>query len=594
MILSSALYGEKLPDNFHINQNENILSIQAKNEAGLYNTVKIDTIYLDFYDDNFEETLTKNYQSKTRLHAKMNYHSLSYDSVGVRFRGQTSYMMAQNTKKKSFDIDLNYTKKEQQIFGYKNINLINSIEDPSFSRDHLYSQLAGSYIPTAKVNYIWLVVNGESRGLYLNIQQLDKTFLKDWFMSDSGTRWRAEAPDTSANSTLKPPPGAMHPIMGMPPNDMPPHPPHGMPPNGMPPQFPQGKPPRGFPQPRNQSDNSDNNISDSLPHFMPPHGDDGRQFGAGKSSLNYLGDSVLPYTAYYTLKSSDKKANWNALVNVCKLLKNCPDELLFDSLSRYFDLDRAIWQIATEIAFADDDGYVYKGGMDYYLYHEPETNRLTMLDYDNNSTFLTHKIAENIFKREKDTAWAVNYRVFNSLEMRQRYIAHLRTIANKSMNYVEVQEKLDSLELLIRPYLENDDCKVSDMTAYEESKEEIVTFIRNRKEYIFADKELQAEAPVIVLQQDDSQSSQIKATVTHRKGIEKVFLYFSSGYSGRFERIEMEKNGNDEALYSAELHLDKNAKVVRYYIEAIASNQYKTASYLPEGAEHEVFLYYAK
>jgi hypothetical protein len=162
------------------------------------------------------------------------------------------------------------------------------------------------------------------------------------------------------------------------------------------------------------------------------------------------------------------------------------------------------------------------------------------------------------------------------------------------MNYVEVQEKLDSLELLIRPYLENDDCKVSDMTAYEESKEEIVTFIRNRKEYIFADKELQAEAPVIVLQQDDSQSSQIKATVTHRKGIEKVFLYFSSGYSGRFERIEMEKNGNDEALYSAELHLDKNAKVVRYYIEAIASNQYKTASYLPEGAEHEVFLYYAK
>lgn len=35
--------------------------------------------------------------------------------------------------------------------------------------------------------------------------------------------------------------------------------------------------------------------------------------------------------------------------------------------------------------FADDDSYVNKGGMDYYVYWEIETDRITPLEYDGNS-----------------------------------------------------------------------------------------------------------------------------------------------------------------------------------------------------------------
>jgi len=58
-------------------------------------------------------------------------------------------------------------------------------------------------------------------------------------------------------------------------------------------------------------------------------------------------------------------------------------------LKNYFDLDRTLWHLATEIAFCHDDSYVYKGKMDYYLYHKVETGRMTPIECDGNSAFET-------------------------------------------------------------------------------------------------------------------------------------------------------------------------------------------------------------
>ena len=55
----------------------------------------------------------------------------------------------------------------------------------------------------------------------------------------------------------------------------------------------------------------------------------------------------------------------------------------------YIDVDRALWFLASEIAFGDDDSYVHKGKMDYYVYYEPETGRITPIEYDGNSVLLS-------------------------------------------------------------------------------------------------------------------------------------------------------------------------------------------------------------
>ncbi|MDD8027645.1 MAG: hypothetical protein PHI34_14175 [Acidobacteriota bacterium] len=42
-------------------------------------------------------------------------------------------------------------------------------------------------------------------------------------------------------------------------------------------------------------------------------------------------------------------------------------------------VDRALWFLACENVFDDEDSYIWKGGTDYYIYWEVETGRITIV-----------------------------------------------------------------------------------------------------------------------------------------------------------------------------------------------------------------------
>ena len=54
----------------------------------------------------------------------------------------------------------------------------------------LYSDIARAYFPAPKTNYVRVVINGESWGVYINAQQYNKDFLRDYFKTDKGARWK--------------------------------------------------------------------------------------------------------------------------------------------------------------------------------------------------------------------------------------------------------------------------------------------------------------------------------------------------------------------------------------------------------------------
>ena len=72
------------------------------------------------------------------------------------------------------------------------------------------------------------------------------------------------------------------------------------------------------------------------------------------------------------MKSANKENPWDDLVRVCDVLNNTPLDSLEARIKPVLDLDRTLWFLASEIAFSDDDSYVYKGKMDYYLYWVPK------------------------------------------------------------------------------------------------------------------------------------------------------------------------------------------------------------------------------
>jgi hypothetical protein len=70
------------------------------------------------------------------------------------------------------------------------LNLLNLHEDASFLSTVLYSQIAREHIPAPRANFVKVVINGESWGIYCNVQQFDKIFLEENFAAKKGTRWK--------------------------------------------------------------------------------------------------------------------------------------------------------------------------------------------------------------------------------------------------------------------------------------------------------------------------------------------------------------------------------------------------------------------
>ena len=83
-----------------------------------------------------------------------------------------------------------FVDEKQQLGGYRTLNLLNANGDPTFVRPVLYSEIARQYIPAPKANYVRVVINGESWGVYVNAQQFNKDFTRDYFKSTKGARWK--------------------------------------------------------------------------------------------------------------------------------------------------------------------------------------------------------------------------------------------------------------------------------------------------------------------------------------------------------------------------------------------------------------------
>lgn len=196
LILSLAITArsQSFPDEMHMSADGHMLLLGDLPNTGLYDQSQIRSIYLNFSQPDYWAQLDSNYWSwlKADIPATMVVDGITYDSVGVRFRGQSSFQQTQASDKKPFGISLDYVHPKQDIMGRKSLNLNNGFGDPSFIREVFYQHQIKRHIPAAKSAFVRLYLNGQDWGLYPNVQQLNKNFYKDWYLSAKGTSWRAD------------------------------------------------------------------------------------------------------------------------------------------------------------------------------------------------------------------------------------------------------------------------------------------------------------------------------------------------------------------------------------------------------------------
>jgi hypothetical protein len=159
-------------------------------DVPLYDIKTLRTLFLEFEEADWEAELEGFYHTDVDVAAKLTVDGKVYKNVGVRFRGNTSYQMSGRGQKRPLNITLDLADKKQHLYGYRTLNLLTSNSDPTFTRQVLYSYIAGQYIPALKANYVRLVINGESWGVYINYQQFNTDFIKDEFDTRKGARWK--------------------------------------------------------------------------------------------------------------------------------------------------------------------------------------------------------------------------------------------------------------------------------------------------------------------------------------------------------------------------------------------------------------------
>ena len=159
-------------------------------DAPLYDAQTLRTLFLEFENADWEKELADFNNTDVEVPAKLTVEGKTYSDVGVHFRGMTSFMFVGEGRKRPLNLSLDFVHKDQQLGGYRTLNLLNSHEDPSFLRTVLYYHIAREYIPAPKANFVRLVINGESWGVYVNAQQFNKDFIKDFFGTTKGARWK--------------------------------------------------------------------------------------------------------------------------------------------------------------------------------------------------------------------------------------------------------------------------------------------------------------------------------------------------------------------------------------------------------------------
>ncbi len=159
-------------------------------DATLYDPKVLRTLFLQFENEDWEEELAAFKNSDVEVPATLTVDGKTYPNVGIHFRGMSSYMMVPAGSKRSLNLSLDYVDPDQRLYGYRTLNLLNCAGDSTLLSSVLYSHIARQYMAAPKANFVKVVINGESWGLYSNVQQFNKEFLAENYQSDSGARWK--------------------------------------------------------------------------------------------------------------------------------------------------------------------------------------------------------------------------------------------------------------------------------------------------------------------------------------------------------------------------------------------------------------------
>ena len=174
----------------------------AENEpVDFFSEDTVEDIYITLSDTDWNSLLASPLL-EAYYTASITYRNITLDDVAFRTKGNSSLQAVarMNATRFSFKVDMNYYVDGQKLLGMKKINLNNNYKDPSYMRERLaYEMMRFLYIPTPRLSYVNLYINGSLHGLYTLVEQVDSEFLEENFENAEGDLYK---PDGTGSDLL--------------------------------------------------------------------------------------------------------------------------------------------------------------------------------------------------------------------------------------------------------------------------------------------------------------------------------------------------------------------------------------------------------
>lgn len=175
---------------------------------GFYDRATVQTIEIFFGFSNWDSqldalaTTTEDYL----LADSVRINGTTFDSVGVKYKGNSSYN--QNNNKNPLHIELDYIHGSYDYEGYTDIKLQNGYQDPSMIREVLSYAILEQYMDCPKANFANVYINGTLRGVYSNAESINDKFNGDHYYTSDGSFFKCNpvggaGPGSSVNPDLK-------------------------------------------------------------------------------------------------------------------------------------------------------------------------------------------------------------------------------------------------------------------------------------------------------------------------------------------------------------------------------------------------------
>lgn len=490
----------------------------------LYNDKNVIKIELIFPQSDYWNQLVKNKDTETEIPAMLIVNdSIKFDSVGVRFKGNSSYNIPND--KKSFNISLDAYINSYRLFGYKTLNLNNCFVDPTFCREKISNEIVSKYMPAPATGFVQLYINGSYWGLYSNVEQINKIFLNKWFSSNKGNLYK----------------------------------------------------------------------------------------GDPKGNLIWKGDNPNLYKTDYEKKTNEEEDNWNDLIALINTLNNSTN--LNEALRNVLDIDRTTWYLALCNILVNLDSYIFSGH-NYYLYIDPETEQFNLLNWDMNESFGVFPPQMNNKEKfelinDKNPNLPLLKVILGVPEFKEIYLAHYRTILNKSFNVGSIIERVNELQNLIDLSVKMDTKKLYSYNDFKKNVSEdvfvqgrlvpgLASFIQKRRAYLLGLSEITKEVPILtnleISNEKPYAGDAIYFTVLSETSlkIKNVYLFYKIG-NGLFDKIKMFDDGShndgnaNDGKYGISIVIPKNSDGETIYYYSIAETIAGTIKFEPEEAEFQVY-----